>query len=120
MEPVHRQPHSAVHYTHTTTAHIAQRLAIERLNNDSHAATCTTLAILLLHLTVCLLLLCWCLPPPAQVVEASGLAPVGEVLLVPDLSAAVPWVGKPGDIMAPVDMVERDLSEWQTYTLRYT
>jgi hypothetical protein len=51
---------------------------------------------------------------PAQVVESSGLAPVGEVLLVPDLSAAVPWVGQPGDIMAPVDMVERDLSEWQT------
>lgn len=46
-----------------------------------------------------------------QVVESSGLAPVGEVLIVPDLAAAVPWVGQPGDIMAPVDMVERDLSK---------
>jgi hypothetical protein len=53
------------------------------------------------------LLICAC-----QVVESSGLAPVGEVLLVPDLAAAVPWVGQPGDIMAPADMVERDLSEY--------
>lgn len=56
-----------------------------------------------------------CLPISLrQVVESSGLAPVGEVLMVPDLLAAVPWVGQPGDIMAPVDMVERDLSESTT------
>jgi hypothetical protein len=47
-----------------------------------------------------------------QVVEASGLAPVGEVLLVPDLSAAVAVPGSSlGDVMAPVDMMEKDLSE---------
>eukprot|EP00775_Hariotina_reticulata_P007353 gene7353-7564_t len=39
----------------------------------------------------------------------TGLSPVGEVLLVPDLLAAVqlPWC--PGHSMAPVDMMERDL-----------
>lgn len=47
-----------------------------------------------------------------QVVEASGLAPVGEVLLVPDLAAAVPGVCGQGGLMAPVDMMEKDLSEW--------
>lgn len=48
----------------------------------------------------------------SQVVEASGLAPVGEVLLVPDLAAAVPGVCGQGGLMAPVDMMEKDLSEW--------
>jgi hypothetical protein len=46
-----------------------------------------------------------------QVVESSGLAPVGEVLLVPDLAAAVPAGGSQGDLMAPVDMMEKDLSK---------
>jgi hypothetical protein len=37
---------------------------------------------------------------------------VGEVLLVPDLSAAVAVPGGSlGDVMAPVDMMEKDLSE---------
>jgi len=46
----------------------------------------------------------------------TGLSPVGEVLLVPDLLAAVPLPWCPGHSMAPVDMMERDLSE--LYSLR--
>ncbi len=37
------------------------------------------------------------------------MAPVGEVLLVPDLAAAVPAVNS--SLMAPVDMMEKDLSK---------
>lgn len=48
-----------------------------------------------------------------QVVGDSGLSPVGEVLLVPDLSAAVPCHAQ-DTLMAPVDMVEKDLSECST------
>jgi hypothetical protein len=45
------------------------------------------------------------------VLPDSGLSAVGEVLLVPDLSAvqALPWAE--GHSIAPVDMLERDLSE---------
>jgi hypothetical protein len=45
------------------------------------------------------------------VLPDSGLSAVGEVLLVPDLSAvqALPWAE--GHCIAPVDMLERDLSE---------
>lgn len=55
-----------------------------------------------------------------QVVESSGLAPVGEVLLVPDLAAAVPAGGSQGDLMAPVDMMEKDLSECWHWGVGYT
>jgi hypothetical protein len=43
-----------------------------------------------------------------MVAEGSGLSPVGEVLLVPDLAAAVavPWCPA-GSGMAPVDMLEK-------------
>ncbi|KAF6262809.1 hypothetical protein COO60DRAFT_573156 [Scenedesmus sp. NREL 46B-D3] len=45
------------------------------------------------------------------VLPGSGLSAVGEVLLVPDLSAVqtLPWA--PGHSIAPVDMLERDLSK---------
>lgn len=46
-----------------------------------------------------------------QVCEGSGLHPVGEVLLVPDLSAAVDASWLPETVMAPVDMMEKDLCE---------
>lgn len=41
----------------------------------------------------------------------SGLIPVGEVRMIPDLSAVqvLPWA--PGHIMAPAEMWDRDLSE---------
>lgn len=61
-------------------------------------------------LTVCCLLCCAML---SQVAEGSGLSPVGEVLLVPDLSSAVdiPWCT--GSSMSAADMMEKDLSESQ-------
>uniref|UniRef100_A0A383W2T1 GS catalytic domain-containing protein n=1 Tax=Tetradesmus obliquus TaxID=3088 RepID=A0A383W2T1_TETOB len=45
------------------------------------------------------------------VLPGSGLSAVGEVLLLPDLDAAVelPWAQ--GHSMAPVDMLERDMSK---------
>eukprot|EP00882_Tetradesmus_deserticola_P033904 GHRQ01038767.1.p5 GENE.GHRQ01038767.1~~GHRQ01038767.1.p5 ORF type:complete len:122 (+),score=35.97 GHRQ01038767.1:178-543(+) len=45
------------------------------------------------------------------VLPGSGLSAVGEVLLVPDLSAvqALPWAV--GHSIAPADMLEKDLSE---------
>jgi hypothetical protein len=45
------------------------------------------------------------------VLPESGLSAVGEVLLVPDLSAVqeLPWAE--GHCIAPVDMLERDLGE---------
>lgn len=53
---------------------------------------------------------CFCLCME-QVCEGSGLHPVGEVLLVPDLSAAVDASWLPETVMAPVDMMEKDLCE---------
>jgi hypothetical protein len=48
------------------------------------------------------------------VLTDTGLSAVGEVLLVPDLSAvqALPWAE--GHSIAPVDMLERDLSEYHS------
>lgn len=52
------------------------------------------------------------MPVFADVVcEGSGLHPVGEVLLVPDLSAAVDVSWLPETVMAPVDMMEKDLCQ---------